>query len=653
MHGDDPDAPAGGAPAPGGGSPQRARRRRLALRRRRRVLLVLALWLPALAQGARDVVSRPGAMLRWDWLHALGYLGALALSGLFWALPLLGAAPRRGWLRHVFAALFIAAYGWLVGVSQGFFTRWGAYATRDTLENLEPLRAALTGALPRATLALHVAGAASVAALCVLLARHALRARRRVLLALAIVLTPGAVYGATFLPVSYRERQSTTGDFLYIGGLVERSHRLKKKRRFIAILPRRVDRLPALVPRPARPRNVLCLVQESVRADAVCAEHDAKCDRANRATNAALPDRHAFLQARSNDATTTVSMWVLFSGLTPTAPRELVGSAPFLWHYAAAAGYRTGYFTSHNLLFGNQYLLLNDFPGRRVAATDIEPDANFWYGVPDAILAERVIHALGEIAEPFFVVLYSCNVHVPRLVDPAHSPFPPSPEDLRGELDASRSHYLNAIYLSDLAMARVVQALRATERGRRTVIVGTSDHGESFGEHGHYPVHGYTAYEEEIHVPLFVDAPPGTLSDEERASLVAKREAFVYHLDFAPTVLDLLGLWDEPALARHRARMRGHPLTRPELTTAPVPVSNVAWLWERRPSWGVMQGARKLVAAKRAARYSCYDVVVDPSEREPLPQEWCIDLEPLVQTLYGGAPRRFRRLRRTPKWGEH
>ena len=75
------------------------------------------------------------------------------------------------------------------------------------------------------------------------------------------------------------------------------------------------------------------------------------------------------------------------------------------------------------------------------------------------------------------------------------------------------------------------------ERGDRVLVVVTSDHGESLGEHGE-ATHGLFAYEATVRVPLVLYAP-GIL----RPSVVRTP---VRHVDVLPTVLDALGL-DVPA----------------------------------------------------------------------------------------------------------
>src|SRR5687767_7687166 len=110
----------------------------------------------------------------------------------------------------------------------------------------------------------------------------------------------------------------------------------------------------------------------------------------------------------------------------------------------------------------------------------------------------------------------------------------------------------------------MLQHLRSTEAGKRTVIVYTSDHAEAFREHGQMG-HTFSIFDEEIHVPMWIDAPPGTLTPEEDASLKAKKDAFLFHIDLAPTVLDLMGVWDAPQIAEYKTKLHGHSLLRPAL----------------------------------------------------------------------------------------
>lgn len=66
-----------------------------------------------------------------------------------------------------------------------------------------------------------------------------------------------------------------------------------------------------------------------------------------------------------------------------------------------------------------------------------------------------------------------------------------------------------------------------------TIIVFIADHGEEFLEHGSV-LHGYTLYEEQLHVPFFIYDP--------RSREGLEVTDITRHIDLLPTVLDLLGI---------------------------------------------------------------------------------------------------------------
>src|SRR4030095_4419815 len=107
-------------------------------------------------------------------------------------------------------------------------------------------------------------------------------------------------------------------------------------------------------------------------------------------------------------------------------------------------------------------------------------------------------------------------------------------------------------YLSDIAVGRLIDHVRASDKGSRTVLFYTSDHGEALREHWQLG-HTSSLYDEEIKVPGWIDAPPGTLSSEEETSVRDAAHQLLWHYDLHATMLDLLGIWDAPELAPFRA----------------------------------------------------------------------------------------------------
>ena len=94
-------------------------------------------------------------------------------------------------------------------------------------------------------------------------------------------------------------------------------------------------------------------------------------------------------------------------------------------------------------------------------------------------------------------------------------------------------YYLNCIRSVDAQLARVLAELDALGLSDRTIVVYTADHGEMGGAHG-LRGKGAFAYEESLHVPLYV-THPDVRGGEECRSLTS-------HIDVAPTLLAMAGL---------------------------------------------------------------------------------------------------------------
>ena len=100
---------------------------------------------------------------------------------------------------------------------------------------------------------------------------------------------------------------------------------------------------------------------------------------------------------------------------------------------------------------------------------------------------------------------------------------------------AMHALYKGEISYADAQIARLLEALAATKRLDKTLIVLTSDHGEGLGSHGYWFDHGTYLFDEELHVPLIVRLPRSA-----HAGVRVKPQ--VRLLDIAPTVLDVLGI---------------------------------------------------------------------------------------------------------------
>jgi len=105
----------------------------------------------------------------------------------------------------------------------------------------------------------------------------------------------------------------------------------------------------------------------------------------------------------------------------------------------------------------------------------------------------------------------------------------------------------------DRGVKKIVKTLKKEGELDETVIIFVSDNGYFLGEH-RIGVNKTFPYEEAIHVPLAIKAPPEVLGRTQPA----KSKRLVSNIDLAPTILELAGA--EPCAGGSCRTMDGHSL---------------------------------------------------------------------------------------------
>ncbi len=122
-----------------------------------------------------------------------------------------------------------------------------------------------------------------------------------------------------------------------------------------------------------------------------------------------------------------------------------------------------------------------------------------------------------------------------------------TPEDV----EKIRNRYKNALYYMDSLFGRVIAALKETGAYDASAIGFAADHGEEFLEHGAL-IHGSNFFDPQMRVPILFRKPGG---GRQRINQT------IAGVDFFPTLLDLLGLYDQsrPVLQGRSALEAGRP----------------------------------------------------------------------------------------------
>jgi arylsulfatase A-like enzyme len=279
---------------------------------------------------------------------------------------------------------------------------------------------------------------------------------------------------------------------------------------------------------------------------------------------------------------------------------------PTLFTVAAAHGYATGSF-----VFDENYLF-KGFADANVAGTSETLD-----GVVEWLRAHR--------SEPFVLWFHSWATHMPYDILHAKRKEWLAAKDAiiagiqsgdAAALEELREGYARSVERSsETFVAGFLEALDSLGLREETVLAFTSDHGESWGERfadkeavkGTYHMHGATAYDEIVDVPLIVSAPghiePGVVGSQ--VSLV----------DLTPTLLDLAGAPLDGVDGRSLVpALRGEASEDRDAWIVATDTGRVSQLALRRPPW-------KLTVHVESGEEEAYRLDRDPRERENVADE--------------------------------
>ena len=163
-----------------------------------------------------------------------------------------------------------------------------------------------------------------------------------------------------------------------------------------------------------------------------------------------------------------------------------------------------------------------------------------------------------------------------------------TPEECR----SIKQRYLGLVTLVDQSIGAILACLERCGLTDNTIVVHTSDHGDSLGAHHLFGKE--TMFEEAARVPLLI-----RLAGLSRSQIISHP---VSHIDFVPTLLDLLGQPNHPQCA-------GKSLLQPTREEV-APAENVFLEWapnRTKVKKGIKLARRRLV--KRAVEESTRTVV--------------------------------------------
>jgi arylsulfatase A-like enzyme len=360
-----------------------------------------------------------------------------------------------------------------------------------------------------------------------------------------------------------------------------------------------------------------------------------------------------FDRASSVSAYTLPSHATMFTGMHPLGHGVVhpghaldADALPLLARLLHERGWATRAFTGGGYLSAD-YGFASGFSsyGQHDPMRGLTPLDRSWFskqaGGParlDATDAQNWPAVLAWITErrdvPFFVFLQTFAIHDYRPVGtqrgrfggPAvgDGPIPLLPLEHQleepyavADLQPLVSLYDEAIAETDEQLGRLFDLLDELSLSEQTIVVITSDHGETIGEHGRGDIgfvgHNFGLWEEQVAVPLILVAP---------GQAPARRSERVSIIDLAPTLLELLSL-PIPAAMQGRSWvgwLAGEPGA---ATPSPVLLDLASNVARQR---ALYSGRFKLVLGDTEARVTLpvaveqalYDLQDDPGERHDL-----------------------------------
>lgn len=171
----------------------------------------------------------------------------------------------------------------------------------------------------------------------------------------------------------------------------------------------------------------------------------------------------------------------------------------------------------------------------------------------DGFIGARAVRFVEEYdrEQPFYLNLSFIGPHPPYWhpgpprPDPSEMPPPVGAED-SVRVRERRAHYQEKCRLIDDCLGTLFAALDRRNLRENTVILFTSDHGDTTGDHGIWDKRFF--YESSCGVPLLMAGPGVPRGERMNGPRLSK--ALVSHLDLYPTILDLAGAERRPDPAR-------------------------------------------------------------------------------------------------------
>lgn len=362
-------------------------------------------------------------------------------------------------------------------------------------------------------------------------------------------------------------------------------------------------------------RNVLIVTIDTLRADALGA-YGGRASTPHLDALAAQGARFSFAHAHAvvtlpSHTSIMTGQYPYVHGVRDNSGYRVPANAVTLATTLRAAGFSTGAFVG-GFPLDQRFGLGRGFDTYDDRISEVGTTVDF-------ALPERRADAVVSAATAWVGQQSSKWLAWVHVFDP-HAPYQPPPEYASRYPD---SLYAGEVAWTDAALGPLVEAL--ARESRPTLVIITSDHGESLGEHGEL-THGIFAYEATLRVPLIVaEVVPGATRPTRGVTVASPAR----HVDLLPTVLDAVGVTPAEGLAGRSLRdaIAGRDDgDRPGYFEAMTATLGRGWA----PLRGVLSGTEKYIDLPIPELYALAD---DPREQRNIAPRATQRVDVMLNTL--------------------
>ena len=252
--------------------------------------------------------------------------------------------------------------------------------------------------------------------------------------------------------------------------------------------------------------------------------------------------------------TTMLAVPAILTGIAPYQTSTIFYKQPIIWDYSSVLNYRTFFLSSQNM---NWYRFDRYYSKEKLDHYWSQEKSHHPFfndlGIDDKYTINQLDSLINiQNENPFFGVVQLNSTHYPYTVSPAFLKWKGTYVD----------DYDNAILYQDHVLNMLMQQLKQAGKLDNTVVIFTSDHGESLKDHNNIG-HVDSYYAETISVPLMVYLPKAISSKIDMTAFKNNLSQTTSNIDIAPTIIELLGLEKQPDIQEISKNFTGQSLFKP------------------------------------------------------------------------------------------